>query len=190
MIVSTMPESSPAPGGRRADRGRQLFRRQLSAVLGLDARGRRSTTPCPRCRRAARARHAARPLPAHPVLPEALPLLLFPGLHRQERRGGQQLPRPARARVGALRASCRAIAGRKLDFVYFGGGTPSFLSTTQLGGLVKRLTALTPWSIGRRDHLRVRAGDADRSEARRDPRDGRDAPQPRRRELRRSRFSR
>ena len=42
--------------------------------------------------------------------------------------------------------SSRAIAGRKLDFVYFGGGTPSFLSTTQLGGLVKRLTALTPWS--------------------------------------------
>jgi len=28
-----------------------------------------------------------------------------------------------------------AIAGRPLDFVYFGGGTPSFLSTRQLGGL-------------------------------------------------------
>ena len=25
-----------------------------------------------------------------------------------------------------------AIAGRRLDFVYFGGGTPSFLSTRQL----------------------------------------------------------
>ncbi|MBM3779246.1 MAG: coproporphyrinogen III oxidase family protein [Acidimicrobiia bacterium] len=38
-----------------------------------------------------------------------------------------------------------AIAGRPLDFVYFGGGTPSFLSTSQLEGLVTRLTASTPW---------------------------------------------
>src|SRR6266545_2666610 len=34
-----------------------------------------------------------------------------------------------------------AIAGRPLDFVYFGGGTPSFLSTAQLEGLVARRTA-------------------------------------------------
>ena len=39
-----------------------------------------------------------------------------------------------------------AIAGRPLNFVYFGGGTPSFLSTQQLEGLVKRLTAVTPWN--------------------------------------------
>ena len=39
-----------------------------------------------------------------------------------------------------------AIAGRPLNFVYFGGGTPSFLSTTQLEGLVKNLTAVTPWN--------------------------------------------
>jgi oxygen-independent coproporphyrinogen III oxidase len=39
-----------------------------------------------------------------------------------------------------------AIAGRKVDFVYFGGGTPSFLSTKQLQSLVGRLTARTPWS--------------------------------------------
>jgi oxygen-independent coproporphyrinogen-3 oxidase len=38
-----------------------------------------------------------------------------------------------------------AIAGRKLNFVYFGGGTPSFLSTRQLESLVSRLTAVTPW---------------------------------------------
>jgi oxygen-independent coproporphyrinogen-3 oxidase len=38
-----------------------------------------------------------------------------------------------------------AIAGRPLNFVYFGGGTPSFLSTSQLQGLVDRLTAVTPW---------------------------------------------
>jgi oxygen-independent coproporphyrinogen III oxidase len=39
-----------------------------------------------------------------------------------------------------------AIAGRPLDFVYFGGGTPSFLSTRQLESLVGRLSALTPWT--------------------------------------------
>jgi oxygen-independent coproporphyrinogen-3 oxidase len=38
-----------------------------------------------------------------------------------------------------------AINGRPLNFVYFGGGTPSFLSVRQLTGLVKRLTAVTPW---------------------------------------------
>ena len=38
-----------------------------------------------------------------------------------------------------------AIAGRPLNFVYFGGGTPSFLSTTQLGGLVERLKAVASW---------------------------------------------
>jgi len=39
-----------------------------------------------------------------------------------------------------------AIAGRPLDFVYFGGGTPSFLSTRQLESLVGGLAALTPWT--------------------------------------------
>ncbi len=43
-------------------------------------------------------------------------------------------------------ASQGAITGRPLSFVYFGGGTPSFLSTQQLQGLVKRLTAATPWT--------------------------------------------
>ncbi len=44
-----------------------------------------------------------------------------------------------------LYAGREAIAGRPIDFVYFGGGTPSFLSTRQLEGLVTRLTAATPW---------------------------------------------
>ncbi|MCM3879263.1 MAG: coproporphyrinogen III oxidase family protein [Vicinamibacterales bacterium] len=39
-----------------------------------------------------------------------------------------------------------AINGRPLNFVYFGGGTPSFLSVRQLEGLVRRLTATTSWS--------------------------------------------
>jgi len=43
-------------------------------------------------------------------------------------------------------AAAPALAGRPLDFVYFGGGTPSFLSTRQLDRLVGRLTAVSPWS--------------------------------------------
>ncbi len=38
------------------------------------------------------------------------------------------------------------IAGdRPLDFVYFGGGTPSYLSVRQLESLVQRLDAAMPW---------------------------------------------
>lgn len=49
------------------------------------------------------------------------------------------------AREWELYAGRPAIAGRPLNFVYFGGGTPSFLSTRQLESLVRRLTAVTPW---------------------------------------------
>jgi len=44
-----------------------------------------------------------------------------------------------------LYASLPAYSGRPLNFIYFGGGTPSFLSTQQLEGLVTRLKALMPW---------------------------------------------
>jgi oxygen-independent coproporphyrinogen-3 oxidase len=50
------------------------------------------------------------------------------------------------AREWELYAATPALAGRQIDFVYFGGGTPSFLSTSQLGGLVSRLAATTPWA--------------------------------------------
>ena len=53
------------------------------------------------------------------------------------------------AREWELYAGQPAIAGRPLDFVYFGGGTPSFLSVRQLTGLVERLSAVTPWSAAR-----------------------------------------
>jgi oxygen-independent coproporphyrinogen-3 oxidase len=39
-----------------------------------------------------------------------------------------------------------AVAGRPLHFVYVGGGTPSFLSTSQLERLVGGLTAGTSWA--------------------------------------------
>jgi oxygen-independent coproporphyrinogen-3 oxidase len=50
------------------------------------------------------------------------------------------------AREWELYGELPAIAGRDLNFVYFGGGTPSFLSTQQLDGLVRRLTAVAPWN--------------------------------------------
>jgi oxygen-independent coproporphyrinogen-3 oxidase len=39
-----------------------------------------------------------------------------------------------------------ALAGRRLNFVYFGGGTPSFLSVRQLESLVSRLNDTSAWS--------------------------------------------
>jgi oxygen-independent coproporphyrinogen-3 oxidase len=49
------------------------------------------------------------------------------------------------AREWDLYQQTRALAGRPLNFVYFGGGTPSFLSTRQLESLVARLTAARHW---------------------------------------------
>jgi len=49
------------------------------------------------------------------------------------------------AREWELYATMPAVAGRRLNFVYFGGGTPSFLSTKQLEGLVERLSAVSSW---------------------------------------------
>jgi oxygen-independent coproporphyrinogen-3 oxidase len=50
------------------------------------------------------------------------------------------------AREWDLYAATPAVAGRKFNFVYFGGGTPSFLSTRQLQGLVNRLNANGEWN--------------------------------------------
>ena len=50
------------------------------------------------------------------------------------------------AREWELYGQLPAVAGRPINFVYFGGGTPSFLSTQQLQSLVSRLTAVTPWT--------------------------------------------
>jgi oxygen-independent coproporphyrinogen-3 oxidase len=49
------------------------------------------------------------------------------------------------ARECELYAQQRAVAGRALNFVYFGGGTPSFLSTKQLQSLVSRMDQVIPW---------------------------------------------
>ncbi len=49
------------------------------------------------------------------------------------------------AREWELYNEQRAIAGRPLKFVYFGGGTPSYLSVRQLESLVARLDAVSSW---------------------------------------------
>ena len=67
------------------------------------------------------------------------------------------------AREWELYADLPAIAGRPLNFVYFGGGTPSFLSTTQLDGLVTRLKGRDPVDARGGSDVRVRARDVDRS---------------------------
>jgi oxygen-independent coproporphyrinogen-3 oxidase len=51
----------------------------------------------------------------------------------------------ALAREAALVAARRAIAGRPLKYVYFGGGTPSFLSVKQLERLVAGLHESFGW---------------------------------------------
>ena len=75
-----------------------------------------------------------------------------------------------RRRKSSCYAQPPCVGGRPLDFVYFGGGTPSYLSAAQLDGLMTRLQAIMPWDAGRGSHLRVRAGHAAEAQAR-------DAPQ-------------
>jgi coproporphyrinogen III oxidase-like Fe-S oxidoreductase len=41
------------------------------------------------------------------------------------------------------------VGGRPLDYVYFGGGTPSYLSAAQLDGLMTRLRQIMPWDQAR-----------------------------------------
>jgi oxygen-independent coproporphyrinogen-3 oxidase len=49
----------------------------------------------------------------------------------------------------AIYSSLPAIGGRSLHFVYFGGGTPSYLSASQLTNLFENLQKLWPWKNAR-----------------------------------------
>lgn len=55
----------------------------------------------------------------------------------------------ALAREIALYRGKPRLAGREFEFVYFGGGTPSFLSSEQLLGLVERVNRSWRWSAAR-----------------------------------------
>jgi oxygen-independent coproporphyrinogen-3 oxidase len=48
-----------------------------------------------------------------------------------------------------LYSKLKCVGGRLPEFVYFGGGTPSYLSATQLGSLMTRLQKLMPWDRAR-----------------------------------------
>ena len=74
------------------------------------------------------------------------------------------------AREWELYAATPAVAGRQFNFVYFGGGTPSFLSTKQLQGLVSRLNASGAWNGAEEITFECEPGTHHRSQARRDPR--------------------
>src|ERR1700731_5265933 len=51
----------------------------------------------------------------------------------------------ALAREVALYRVTAAAGERHVQFVYFGGGTPSYLSATQLRSLFERVQAVFPW---------------------------------------------
>ena len=91
----------------------------------------------------------------------------------------------AGARVGALRdaAGDRRPAARTSSTSAAARRRSSRRSSSKAWST--RLTAVTPVDAGRGDHVRVRAGHADRSQARGHPPHRRHASQPRRRELRR-----
>ncbi len=91
------------------------------------------------------------------------------------------------AREWEMYGQLPAIAGRSLNFVYFGGGTPSFLSTQQLERLVERLAAVAPWKDAEEITFECEPGTLTEAQTGRDPANRRDPPEPRRRELRRSR---
>jgi oxygen-independent coproporphyrinogen III oxidase len=48
-----------------------------------------------------------------------------------------------------LLAQTPCVGGRAVDYVYFGGGTPSYLSAEQLRGLMTRLKEILPWDKAR-----------------------------------------
>ncbi len=48
-----------------------------------------------------------------------------------------------------LLARSGCVGGRALDYVYFGGGTPSYLSASQLDSLMTRLRQIMPWDAAR-----------------------------------------
>ena len=104
-------------------------------------------------------------------------------VHRQERAGGGGVSRCARAGMGALRGTARHRRP-SAEFRVIGGGTPSFLSTQQLEGLVARLSAVAPWRDARRSRSSANPH-VDEGQAGNHPADRRDEAEPRHRKLRR-----
>ena len=110
--------------------------------------------------RDARRRVAAGAVHSHSLLPQALQVLLLPRLHQPEREGDRKLRAGAGARSSNCSAGSRASRAASCKFVYFGGGTPSYLSAKQLLSLRDRLSEHRLVGHARRSHVRMRAGHA------------------------------
>ena len=93
------------PATTRADRTEtevgSVFCLQLPGLFILERGG--CPTGTPRTRRLAASRQQARPLPPHPLLPQALQVLLLPRLHGQKQPADPDLLRRPRPRGGTLR---------------------------------------------------------------------------------------
>ena len=74
---------------------------------------------------------------------------------------------PALSREIELVSQLPVIGGRPFRFVYFGGGTPSFLSAKQLTSLVDRLRAHIPWDQAEEVTFECEPGTLQRAQARR-----------------------
>jgi oxygen-independent coproporphyrinogen-3 oxidase len=123
--ATSWPTTRPSPCGRRPTCG-------VTARAGHEAE----------------AGHEARALPAHPILPQALQVLLLPRVHGQERREIETYL-SALSREIDLYADRDGLVGRQFEFVYFGGGTPSYLSNEQLKRLVERVNHRWRWDAAK-----------------------------------------
>ena len=77
------------------------------------------------------------------------------------------------------------IGGRKPKFIYFGGGTPSYISTRQLTRLVDAMKRLLPWDEAEEITFECEPGTLTEGKLRGHQGNRRHAPQPGHRELRR-----
>ena len=166
----------------RKDRPRQLLRRQLSALLVLEAdlpaRGPRR----PRRRR----REPGTPLGLYLHIPFCRKRCKFCYFRVYTDKNARDVETYTDALVKevALYARQPFVGGRPLNYVYFGGGTPSYLSAGQLRDLMTPAPGRPALGRRRGGDVRVRAGHAAAAQAGDAARAGRDAPQPRHRELR------
>ena len=95
---------------------------------------------------AAATRRAAGPLRAHPLLPEALSLLLLPGLHRQERAPGRGVSEPGDDRVGTLPGGRRPLPAARCTSSISGAGRRRSCRRSSCERLVARTESRADWS--------------------------------------------
>ena len=127
----------------RKDRARQLLRRQLPAVLRLEA-----GSPARGARRAGRRRRTpGTPLGLYLHIPFCRKRCKFCYFRVYTDKNARDVEVYSNALVKevALYAKTALVGGRPLEFVYFGGGTPSYLSAAQLRDLMTRLKEVMPW---------------------------------------------